>query len=159
MLHIRPLAADVRLRRLEQPHGFASAGTALPSARDATLGASHLRGRAARVARVCDDGAVAQGREVRQADIDADALRRGRQRPRIHFPGEAREPLARFALDRQRLDPAVDGPMALDLDGPDLGAGAAYIPAAETGGFTTPARATSATAAKNHSLRRIRIAV
>jgi hypothetical protein len=85
------------------------------------LAASHLPFRAARVARVRDDGAVAQGREVRQAEVDADALGRGRQRPRLHGTGEAREPLARVALERQGLDPALNGTMELDLDGPDLG--------------------------------------
>jgi len=49
------------------------------------------------------------------------ALGRGWQRSWLDFTGEAREPLARFARDRQRLDPALHGPMALDLNSSDLG--------------------------------------
>ncbi len=116
-----PLVADVPLSRLKQTHGFASSGTAPASARDAAVGPSHLPFRAARVARVRDGGAVAQGREVRQTEIDADALRRWRKRPRIHLTGETREPLTRLALDRQRLDPALYQTMELDLEGPDPG--------------------------------------
>ena len=66
--------------------------------------------------RIANLSAVAEGCEGRQPNINPDRPAGCRKRNRIALHGEDHEPAARFALDRNRLDLAVDRAVELDLD-------------------------------------------
>jgi hypothetical protein len=120
MLNIRPLVADMSLRDLKQPDGFTASSTIAASSPNPALGATRLRFRLLSMARIRDGGPVAQRREVRQPDVDADSLGRQGQRRWCHLNTETGEPFGGFALDRQRLDRSLDRAVQLDLDCPDF---------------------------------------
>ena len=116
VLEVPALVPDMNVRALEQPHCRAAPAAALLPPRNLPLAAPQSRFGAPVVPGILDLRAIGQHREAVQPDIDSGSAVTRRQRRGITLDAEAHEPAARFALDRNRLNLAFDGPVKFNLD-------------------------------------------
>lgn len=116
VVEVRPLISDVGMSPLQLEHGLAAAVTPLLSPGYLTLAAPEPDLSIPVVARVLDRRAVGQDGETRQANVDADRMFASRKRGGFPFGAEAREPVASFPFDRDRLNFAFQRPMQFELD-------------------------------------------
>src|ERR1035438_2389671 len=115
---VAPLIPNGNVRPLEQPHGFAATVATLLSPRHLPLSASQPRFRIPVVPGVLNSSTVREYGEAVQPDINSNFGGAHRQRRGKPIHAEDCEPPARFALDRNCLDCAFEGPVQLDLDVP-----------------------------------------
>lgn len=116
-----PLVGDVSMKNTDGLDGLASIRSALPLATHGTLSAPQRREFLFEEARVLDDFSVRGGEEVFESNVDA----HGGQRTRFgvdfsDVAGQDDEPLVALALNRGRLDAALNGPVDLTPDHPDV---------------------------------------
>src|SRR5215510_6944084 len=116
VLKVRPLVRDLRIRFLEQKHGFTAILPASLPASDTALSQSQLGLRPLVEAWVFDCTAICQGSKGQQADIKPSPGIGLWQRSGIVLDAEADIPLAALTLERERLDRTIDRAMQFDLD-------------------------------------------
>lgn len=104
VVEVAPLVACYNVRPLQQENGLAPAIRPFLATADAALGDSQ-RGLSVPIpSRVLNGRTVAQGSEVRQADIHSDCARAEWQRSRLDFASEQRIPTSGLTLDGQSLN-------------------------------------------------------
>jgi hypothetical protein len=102
MMKVAALIADVIVEPLKQQYSFASAVRSFRSASDASLQTSQFHLCGSEPARILNRGAIAQGGEGAQSNVDADCVRTESQRTRFALDSEQREPASSLALDSER---------------------------------------------------------
>lgn len=120
VVKIRPLPLDTAISTLKQRYGISSPLRTSLTPRYAPL--RHSQGALGFpvIAWVDYFRSIAQGGEVRQANVDPDHAGIERQRLRLNLAGEQRKPVANLALDGQRLNLACQWAMQFNSHLPDL---------------------------------------
>ena len=129
MVEVAPLVADLAPLPGELPAQPAAVARAELGPRLAPLQIGDPRPRFVEEPRVGNDLAIGGGQESGHANVNTSRAAGGNQRLGDLLGHHDHIPAAVLPLELQRLHPAVDGPMLVDLDAPDRLEGRARPPA------------------------------
>ena len=108
VLEVAPLVFHMHMRALKQSNRLAAPGAPFLPPGDLPLSAPQPGLRPAVMPRIRNLGAIGQHRKAVQANVDTGCAVAGREHRSLPFDAEDREPAAGLALDRDRLDFAIN---------------------------------------------------
>lgn len=120
VVKVSTLITNVIVKALKQQNRLSSAVRAFLSTVNATLQSSQLRLRGLEVARIFDRASITQRRKRSNPNVDACHVWIERQRHWFHVNAKHSKPTTSLALNGQRLDRSLNGPMQFDFNLPNL---------------------------------------